>query len=133
MKEKIDLIEEYIASVPLYPENVPLYRGFGSRSIENLQAFEEAYINGEPITMSGLSSWTSTETRAHNFIRYKKHVALFELKSNKTGVSVKHLSAFIGEDEVLFSTNAKFRIIGKSEVEVEGKGMVTVYKVEEVI
>ena len=46
LKEKIDSIEEYIASVPLYPENVLPYRGFGSRSIENLDAFEEAYVNG---------------------------------------------------------------------------------------
>ena len=58
---------------------------------------------------------------------------MLELVSNKTGLSIKHLSAFPGENEVLFGTNATFRIIGKSEVEVEGKGVVTVYKVEEVI
>lgn len=133
LKETINLIEEYIASVPLYPKDVPLYRGFGSRNIENLQAFEEAYVNGELITMSGISSWTSMEARAHGFLTGKKHVALFELVSNKTGVSVKHLSAFPSEDEVLFGTNATYRIIGKSEVEVMEKGVVTVYKVEEVI
>ena len=133
LKEKIDLIEEYIASVPLYPENIPLYRGFGSRSIENLQAFEDAYKNGELITMSGIASWTSRKSTAHRFLKNKEHVALFELVSNKTGVSIKHLSMFPGEDEVLFGTNATFRIIGKSEIKVEGRGMVTVYKVEEVI
>ena len=133
LKEKIDLIEEYIASAPLYPENVPLYRGFGSRSIENLQAFEEAYVNGEVITMSGISSWTSKKSTAHRFLKNKEHVVLFELVSNKTGVSIKHLSMFPGENEVLFGTNATFRIIGKSEIKVEGRGMVTVYKVEEVI
>ena len=133
MKEKIDLIEEYIASAPLYPKDVPLYRGFGSRNIENIQAFEEAYVNGQPITMSGISSWTSRKTMAYDFLGGKKHVALFELVSNKTGVSIKHLSMFPGEDEVLFGTNAKYRIIGKSKVEVEGKGVVTVYKVEEIV
>lgn len=133
LKEKIDLIEEYIASVPLYPNNVPLYRGFGSRNIENLQAFEDAYVNGELITMSGISSWTSTEAKAHNFLTGKKHTALFELVSNKTGVSIKHLSEFPSENEVLFGTNATYRIIGKSEVDIMGKGVVTVYKVEEVI
>ena len=61
LKEKIDLIDEYIASAPLYPKDIPLYRGFGSRNIENLQAFEEAYVSGEPITMSGISSWTTKE------------------------------------------------------------------------
>lgn len=133
LKEKIDLIEEYIASAPLYPEDIPLYRGFGSRSIESLQAFEDAYVNGVPITMSGISSWTSRESTAHKFITNKEHVALFELVSNKTGVSIKHLSTFPGENEVLFSTNATFRIIEKSEVVVMGRGMVTLYKVEEVI
>ncbi len=133
LKEKIDLIEEYIASVPLYPENVPLYRGFGSRNIENLQAFEDAYVNGVPITMSGISSWTSKERIAHRFLTDKEHVALFELVSNKTGVSIKHLSMFPSEDEVLFSSKATYRIIEKSEVKVEGRGMVTVYKVEEVV
>lgn len=133
LKEKIDLIEEYITSAPLYPNNVPLYRGFGSRSPDNLQAFEEAYVNGELITMSGISSWTSTEAKAHNFLTGKKHTALFELVSNKTGVSIKHLSEFPSEDEVLFGTNATYRIIGKSEVDIMGKGVVTVYKVEEVI
>ena len=132
LKEKIDLIEEYIASAPLYPKDIPLYRGFGSRNPDNLQAFEEAYVNGELITMSGISSWTSKEGKAHDFVRNKKHVALFELVSNKTGVSIRHLSVFPGEDEVLFSTNVTYRIIGKSEVDVEGKGVVTVYKVEEV-
>lgn len=133
LKEKIDLIEEYIASAPLYPKDVPLYRGFGSRNIENLQAFEEAYVNGELISMSGIASWTSKEQIAHKFLKNKKHVALFELVSNKTGVSIKHLSMFPGEDEVLFSSKAVYRIIGKSEVDVAGKGVVTVYKVEEVI
>lgn len=133
LKETINIIEEYIASAPLYPENVPLYRGFGSRSIENLQAFEDAYVNGELISMSGISSWTSRKTIAYEFVKGKKHAALFELVSNKTGVSIKHLSKYAREDEVLFSSKATYRIIGKSEVEVAGKGMVTVYKVEEVI
>lgn len=133
LKEKIDLIEEYIASVPLYPKDVPLYRGFGSRSPDNLQAFEEAYVNGELITMSGISSWTSEEKMAHNFVRTKDHGALFELVSNKTGVSIKHLSEHPTENEVLFGTNATYRIIGKSEVDITWKGIVTVYKVEEVI
>ncbi len=132
LKEKIGLIEEYIASVPLYPKDVPLYRGFGSRNIENLQAFEEAYANGEIISMSGIASWTSKEKMAHNFLIGKDHGALFELVSNKAGVSIKHLSKYAREDEVLFSTNATYRIIGKSEVDVAGKGVVTVYKVEEV-
>ncbi|HZK25952.1 MAG TPA: ADP-ribosyltransferase, partial [Thermoclostridium sp.] len=133
LKEKIDLIDEYIASVPLYPNDVPLYRGFGSRNPDNLQAFEEAYVNGEIISMSGISSWTSRERTAQNFLTGKNHVALFELVSNKTGVSVKHLSGYPGEDEVLFGTNATYRIIGKSEVDVRRRGVVTVYKIEEVI
>lgn len=132
LKEKIDLIEEYIASVPLYPEGKPLYRGFGSRNPDNLRAFEEAYANGELITMSGISSWTSQAQVAHNFVKSKEHVALFELVSNKTGVSIKHLSMYPGENEVLFGTNAAYRIIGKYEVTVSGRGVVTVYKVEEV-
>jgi hypothetical protein len=133
LKEQIDLIEEYIASVPLFPEDIPLYRGFGSRSIENLQAFEEAYINGEPITMHGISSWTSVKKTAFDFISGKEHVAIFELVSNKTGVSIRHLSAFAGENEVLFGTGAKYRIIGKSEAYDIEKGAVPVYIVEEVI
>lgn len=133
LKEKIDLIEEYIASVPLYPKDVPIYRGFGSRNIENLQAFENAYVNGEPITMYGISSWTSVKETAFDFLTGKEHVAVFELVSNKTGVSIKHLSAFPGENEVLFGTGAKYRIIGKSEAYDIEKGVVTVYKVEEVI
>ena len=83
--------------------------------------------------MHGISSWTSRESTAHKFLKNKEHVALFELVSNKTGVSIKHLSMFPGEAEVLFGTNATYRIIGKSDVKVEGRGMVTVYKVEEVI
>lgn len=83
--------------------------------------------------MSGISSWTSKEGKAHDFVRNKKHVALFELVSNKTGVSIRHLSVFPGEDEVLFGTNATYRIIGKSEVDIMREGVVTVYKVEEVI
>jgi len=133
LKEKIDLIEEYIASVPLYPKDVPLYRGFGSRNIENLQAFENAYVNGELITMSGISSWTSEKAIAFDFLTGKEHVAVFELVSNKTGVSIKHLSVFPEEAEVLFGTNATYRIIGKYEERDVERGMVTVYKVEEVI
>jgi len=133
LKEQINLIEEYIASAPLYPEDVPLYRGFGSRNIEDLWAFEEAYANGELITMSGISSWTSEKEIAADFLSEKEHVALFELVSNKTGVSIKHLSVFPEEDEVLFGTNATYRIIEKSEVFDIERGVVTVYKVEEVI
>ena len=133
LKEQIDLIDEYIASAPLYPEDVPLYRGFGSRNIEDLWAFEEAYANGELITMSGISSWTSEKEIAADFLSEKEHVALFELVSNKTGVSIKHLSVFPEEDEVLFGTNATYRIIEKSEVFDIERGAVTVYKVEEVI
>lgn len=133
LKEQIALIEEYIASAPLYPEGAPLYRGFGSRSIKNLQAFEDAYVNGKPITMSGISSWTSDKDSAFDFLSGKDHVAIFELVSNKTGVSIKHLSAFASEDEVLFGTNATYRIIGKSEAHDVEKGVVPVYIVEEVI
>ena len=133
LKEQIALLEEYIASAPLFPEDVPLYRGFGSRNIANLQAFEDAYVNGELITMSGISSWTSEKEIALDFLSGKDHVAVFELVSNKSGVSIRHLSSLYHEDEVLFGTNATFRIIGKSEVHDIEKGVVPVYIVEEVI
>ena len=133
LKEQIALIDEYIASVPLYPKDVPLYRGFGSRNIEDLWAFDEAYANGELITMSGISSWTSRESVAYDFLSGKDHVAVFELVSNKTGVSIRHLSEFPEEDEVLFGTNATYRIVEKSEAFDVERGWVTAYKVEEVI
>ncbi len=133
LKEKIALIDEYIASAPLYPEDVPIYRGFGSMNIEDLWAFDEAYANGELITMSGISSWTSRESVAYDFLSKKDHVAVFELVSNKTGVSIRHLSEFPEEDEVLFGTNATYRIVEKSEAFDVERGWVTAYKVEEVI
>ena len=83
--------------------------------------------------MYGISSWTSEKEIAFEFLSGKEHVAVFELVSNKTGVSIKHLSAVSDEEEVLFGTNATFRIIGKSEVKDIEWGVVTVYKVEEVI
>jgi len=124
-KEQAEIIEEYIKKAPHF--NQPIYRGLHPTKGSNLLKFVDVKV-GDVVDMKGTSSWTSSkESGQKNAISG----VLFRAESVNKGTSVKHLSAFPSEDEVLVSKDAKFRVTGKQWIYPTIGGKILSFDVEE--
>lgn len=86
------------------------------------------YKKGAVIDMRGMSSWTSSQRVADNFATGNKRVIFInEGKKSKNGTSVKRLSDYKTEEEVLFSNKARWKVDSQ-----ETKGIRTYVYVHEV-
>ena len=117
-KVRADLIEKYLESAPKY-RGTAVYRGVGDS-----KALGEQFGKlkpGSTISMDGMSSWASDKSI------YSKRSVQFVLESPKSGVSIRHLSTVVEEDEVLFSVKSKFKVIRTEVVKTH-----TIVYVEEI-
>ena len=115
-KEQADYIERYIKKAPTY--NGDIYRGIaldnetGKNYISQLQ-------KGSQIDMLGISSWSSDKKVANNFSTFftedNDYKIVFHTK-NKTGVGIAHLSKMPDQQEVLHSSNSRFKVIGVTNI-----------------
>lgn len=108
-KEKGDRIEEYIHDAPKWGNSGTLYRGIQAKKdvvddiINKLKA-------GEAIDQRGTSSWSSREQVARDFAGKGQSTSIiFRVDGTMKGTSIKHLSKFASEDEVLVSKEARWR------------------------
>lgn len=105
--EARSLIDKYIEKAPPYDGEI--YRGLAFNDGGN---FSKDLQNGNVIDMKGISSWSSNQEIAEKFINKLNNATygvLFNCK-NKKGVGIHHLSVLPNEEEVLQSSNAKFKI-----------------------
>lgn len=110
-KDVADSIEDFIAKSPKW-EGGTLYRG-----IDIDKATAKTLIagmkKGKAISQNGMSSWSSSESVARSFatadVSWEGASIIFKTSSAKSGTSIRHLSKFPREDEVLVSSTAKWK------------------------
>jgi hypothetical protein len=107
-KDEADQCEKFINASPKWAGG-QLSRGlkiYDEQKFENMIA---AAQEGRPIDLRGLSSWSSEFENAKSFSGGDYPVILrTNKKSTNRGTSIRHLSEYRDEDEVLVSSKAKF-------------------------
>lgn len=119
--KKGEIIEEYIDKAPKW-QGGTLYRG------AKIKQSEVAQIKvGTVLNQGGTSSWTDDLKIANKFAdisidaeKYKESVSvIFKLDETSKGTSIRHISRFFSENEVLVSNKAKQAV---SQIEIKRKG-----------
>ncbi len=109
-KDKVDNIEKFINRSPKWGEG-KIYRGIDvdEQTAKDIVSMAK---NGEPITMRGMSSWSSDKETAKEFSESEGNGAsiIFVNKDDHTdyGTSIRHLSRYQDEDEILVSKDTHF-------------------------
>ncbi|MDR1978860.1 MAG: hypothetical protein LBQ42_09020 [Synergistaceae bacterium] len=106
-------VENYIEKSPKFDSSKPLYRGLNSKDIRRY--FENANP-GDIYTPGRLSSASSYMGTAEAFAtkRTKANSVILEIEGpHKTAASIRHISHFPEENEVMFSARSALKIISK--------------------
>jgi hypothetical protein len=105
-------LESYIEKSPKYTSKRTLYRG-----MSDSEGLYDHFMNakaGDIFRPKQLTSASSDEWRATNFMKGDRGIMLEIKGPHSTGASLKHLSDFAHEKEVLFSARTTFKIISKT-------------------
>ncbi len=126
------ILDEFINKAPKFDGS--LYRGI----IVPID-FAKAYKPGETLNMKGVSSWSSKKDTAEdyslgimedqNFKIGKDIAVVFVLPETNNGTSIKHVSKYQRENEVLVAASAKYKI--KKIDSIEGYKPMTYVHLEE--
>lgn len=113
-KTEAENCEEFIKASPKWAGG-KIYRGIKINNDADLRAIMDKASKGQPIDMRGISSWSTEQSIAEEFATdYSEsgfiHSVVFVTNgtSTKNGTSVKHLSRYKDENEVLVSKDAVF-------------------------
>ena len=121
--EKAVAVEDFIKNSPKWAGGT-VYRGIAVPEDFDVSQYKK----GAVIDMRGMSSWTSSPDIADLFATGNKRVIFInEGKKSKNGPSVKRLSDYKIEEEVLFSNKARWKVDSQ-----ETKGIRTYVYVHEV-
>ena len=106
---KGQLLEDYISMSPKYYEQGAIYRGMKMK-VSEAQEFVNTLSEGGVVDMRGPSSWSSKINVAKNFASTPSEASILVKLPNgtKAGASIRHLSQFFNEDEILVSNRARF-------------------------
>ena len=122
MKTTAKNLEDFIAKSPKW-DGGTIYRGI---TVDNATASTiiAGVKAGKKFGMKGASSWTSDEYAANNFAKDNGKNGqvgiIFKTNGAKQGTSIKHLSAYPGEDEVLVSNKARWKATKYTESKGNG-------------
>lgn len=107
-KHEADMCEEFIKASPKWSGG-KVYRGIKVYDPATRDAILANVAKGKPIDMRGVSSWSSKKSVADDFSG-GSHPIVFVSNGTSTnkGTSIKHLSNFKNEDEVLMSKDMTF-------------------------
>jgi len=102
-------VEDFIKASPKWAGG-QLHRGIKIYDMNDYAKILKSVQDGKPIDMRGMSSWSSDKDVAESFASAgKRHVILItNEKSTSHGTSIKHLSKYPHEQEVLMSKDAVF-------------------------
>lgn len=91
---------------------MPKYNGKVFRGVRLDKSLLKDFSPGSVIDMRGLSSWSSNPEKAVNFSGsgISKISVVFQLEHVKNGCSIRYMSNWPSEDEVLMSGKSKFMI-----------------------
>ena len=110
-------LEAYIEKSPKYASSEALYRGMRDKN-----GLYDYFMNakaGDIYVPKQLSSASSDKDVANDFARGKRSIFLEIQGPHRTATSLRHLSHYEGENEVVFSARSRFKILSKS---IDGKG-----------
>ena len=129
MTNDLKVLEKFIADSPKWG-GPPTYRGFYT-SPERFERLITAMASGKELNLNGPSSWSTSKIAAEKFAKSKVgldgHSVVLECKGPNRGTSIKALSNFQSEEEVLVSRQARYKILGTRQ-----EGPVMIFEVEEV-
>lgn len=129
MTNDLNVLEKFIADSPKWG-GPPTYRGFYT-SPERFERLITDMAIGKELNLNGPSSWSTSKIAAEKFAKSKGgldgHGVVLECKGPNRGTSIKALSEFQSEEEVLVSRQARYKILGTRQ-----EGPVTIFEVEEV-
>jgi len=109
-------IEEYLKYAPKFTEKTKIFRG-----VQNGKGAYSKLTNGSIIDMQGSTSFSTSMNTAANFSDEATGV-IFELKSAPDlSASIKHLAINPGENEVLISSQTRYKVIGKAIRNIDGE------------
>lgn len=104
------LLEEFISKSPKYKGTI--YRGvsFDREEGDDVLAYFAKMLEKKiPITMDGISSWTSSTDIAEAYAGNGRRGIIFEIE-NKSGAPAAYLSKYPNEQEIIQSKKARYRI-----------------------
>lgn len=111
-------IEDFIDESPKF--NKPIYRGIAVSRLDDIAKIDV----GDVIDMGGIASWSSSISVGKQFATQKASSCkiLFEVKQTNKGTSIKHLSRFKDENEVIVSGTAKYKVVSGDMIQVSQGG-----------
>ncbi len=106
-----NVLDDYIYQAPKYEGEV--YRGI-TLNDKNFDTIIQNLKSGKVIDMQGISSWSTDEEVAEDFIEtnedeFASNAILFKL-DNKSGTPIESLSNVPNEKEVLHPTTARYKL-----------------------
>ncbi len=122
-------LEQFIAQSPKWGGGAT-YRGFHT-SPERYEKLLADMASGKELDMGGTSSWSTNRSKAEQFSSSRSGLddwqVVLECKGPNRGTSIRALSRYSHEDEVLVSRLARYKITGTRQ-----EGSFTIFEVEEV-
>lgn len=125
IRERAKLVEEYIAGAPKWDGSEgATYRGIAVDK-KAVAKFKRQLKSGKPIDMLGTSSWSTERGTAasfasdnfdENFTDDDGAMCLFVCKGRQNGTSIRHISHYRGEEEVICSNRSRWRITNIREL-----------------
>jgi len=109
-KADAENIEKFISASPQWDDG-PLYRGMDVKPDVAMKILAEAKA-GKPLGQRGPASWSSDRSTAEGFASKSAPgniSIIFCTGGKQNGTSIKHLSDFPREEEVLMSNDARWR------------------------
>lgn len=100
-------LDSIISKMPAYDGEI--YRGMGFDTQQQADAFINEFTKNHTVNMKHVSSWSSSEGVAKSFSRQLGNIGVVIKVKNKSGVGIRHLSRFQREEEVLVSSNTKYK------------------------
>ena len=100
------MLESFIKDSPKWDGSGTLYRGISVDKKAAADIIKKAQA-GEPLDQKGTASWSSQESTAKSFAgwggNYNEHIVFVLSGGTMKGTSIKHLSNYSSENEVLMS------------------------------
>jgi hypothetical protein len=122
-------LEQFIAQSPKWGGGTT-YWGF-STSPERYEKLLADMASGKELDMGGTSSWSTKRSKAEQFSSSGAGLddwqVVLECKGPNRGTSIRAVSNYTEEDEVLVSRHARYKITGTRQ-----EGSFTIFEVEEV-
>lgn len=109
---RIKAINRYIEKAPKYEGEI--YRGLNLKTQDDLDNFLRSTTKGSSVTLDAMSSFSSDRSIAHDFATDGKPAGsiLLKVKDNRSGASIRDLTEYPEESEVLVPKGASYKVVG---------------------